>query len=387
MSSSLYFSIPTTTWKPFTFSPRRKSASRKRKRDKEAEDHDENDTTSSSTQEILVTSSSAQRSYSKPRVIHSPDDIAQFKAAGHSITEPVPERPFPHRDARIEQKQHQSASSDEQGPQHGEEGEGEADEEEHGIPRGRTLRQQHMGVLTTILYRCVLQKDFARARRAFGLLLREEIGGQAVDIRTGGRWGLGAEILMHADEEKTSMPPIPTILTSNHSEVGGQDGILWNSRHAKLGRSNFELTKRYLESLSVQYAYNSSYPRAFSAIDFKLAMFELWIYMLQEEYHKASDEHNDPPTRELDDTFTDDLMFDRSSFSNTPSSKAPEILINEAREIRHQLETLMQAPIYSNRSDYLNLFKGVTHWVADLEMRRSQRCSPGAESSHISEDS
>lgn len=372
--ASNFFSIPTTVWKSFAGPQRHAQTTRKRKRDDESKDHSENDDLSSSARDDHISASPArQPSPPKPRLIRTPDDIAQFRIAGHAITEPLPENPFPHRSARKDDEGHRTHQTLRQ-----------VSEGNEGITRARTLRQQHLSVLTTILQRCIIQKDFVRARRAFGLLLREEFGGQAFDVRTGASWGLGAEILIHADEEKTSLPPIPTIFANDHSTSDQRGDALWNSPRFGLTRDSFKLIKRYLESLSVQYAYSSSHPRAFSAVDFKLAMFELWIHMLHGECRRIANERSYSPTHDLSETHIEDHPSDLLLSANTTLSDSLNAVLNEARDIRHQLETLMQAATYSNRPDYLNLHKGVLQWIVDLELRISERSSSVAGSSLIS---
>ncbi|TGZ85044.1 hypothetical protein EX30DRAFT_392431 [Ascodesmis nigricans] len=58
------------------------------------------------------------------------------------------------------------------------------------------LRKKHFAVLTTVLYKCLLEHDWARAKRAFGLLIR----GQDIDIRC--IWGVGLDILLRVGEKE-----------------------------------------------------------------------------------------------------------------------------------------------------------------------------------------
>ncbi|KAL0632357.1 hypothetical protein Q9L58_008751 [Maublancomyces gigas] len=53
------------------------------------------------------------------------------------------------------------------------------------------LRTKHLSAMTALLHRSLLERDYPRASRAFGLLLRC----RAVDIRT--MWSIGLEILLH----------------------------------------------------------------------------------------------------------------------------------------------------------------------------------------------
>ncbi|KAG9804556.1 hypothetical protein KCU77_g22706, partial [Aureobasidium melanogenum] len=53
-----------------------------------------------------------------------------------------------------------------------------------------SLRRHHLGVLTTILHTSLLKHDFVRAGRAWGMILRTNILGRPLDVRTHGRWGI-----------------------------------------------------------------------------------------------------------------------------------------------------------------------------------------------------
>ncbi|KAL9621307.1 MAG: hypothetical protein Q9160_004198 [Pyrenula sp. 1 TL-2023] len=358
--------MPIRTWSSFTAPHRELGKSRKRKRHDGSISKDGDDD---------VPSISAQRaSSSQPRPIHTLDDIAQFRVAGHEVSEAIPQHPFPHRQSRSSE----TFENDSQDANLQSEDSAQADEQDDPKPsRERTLRQQHMSVLVTLLHRCVMQKDYVRARRAFGLLLRHEVGGQPFDVRTGATWGIGAEILMHSNSE-SQLRPLPTILTRNDSMATEPLSESLNLRPSAPTRHTFELTKRYFESLSVQYGYNSSHPRMFSAVDFELAMFEFWIYTLQEELKKADVDGSRSPSSGNSDILGQDPMPDLFPPTNKATTDALESIITEANDIQGQLENLMQAPIYSNRPDYLNIYEGVKQWIGDLRSRISPRLSPGA---------
>lgn len=73
----------------------------------------------------------------------------------------------------------------------------------HGLlrppPKPETLHTRHSAVITTILHRSLLESDFARARRAFGLLIRCK----GIDIRH--IWTIGLSLLSRADEFEKSV--------------------------------------------------------------------------------------------------------------------------------------------------------------------------------------
>ena len=131
-----------------------------------------------------------------------------------------------------------------------------------------TLHIQHLGVLTTILHRSLLEGDFVRAGRAWGMLLHERFGKDPVDIRHGGRWGIGAEILFRQTTAGTN--------TSNKTS------------HI-FTRPGFEAAKAYYERLIIQYPSRSARSSASSSLQFYPAMFSLWVYVVDYESKVARD--------------------------------------------------------------------------------------------------
>nr|KMM68598.1 hypothetical protein CPAG_04924 [Coccidioides posadasii RMSCC 3488] len=112
-----------------------------------------------------------------------------------------------------------------------------------------SLRLKHLGVITTILHRCLLEGDYVRAGRAWGLILRDEWGGHAVDVRTEGRWGIGAEILLWRDGQ----------MAAAGAEGGGGKG---GYKTEWFSRRGFERAKQYYERLILHYPYRKHAPNA-----------------------------------------------------------------------------------------------------------------------------
>ncbi|KAL0471462.1 hypothetical protein QR685DRAFT_438162 [Neurospora intermedia] len=73
--------------------------------------------------------------------------------------------------------------------------------------------QSRVGALVAIIQRCLAEGDIALARRAFGLLVRADVNGRKVDLRFGGYWELGAEVLMRGGEDR-----------NHHHRLGSQFG-------------------------------------------------------------------------------------------------------------------------------------------------------------------
>lgn len=122
------------------------------------------------------------------------------------------------------------------------------------------LRQQHLDCVIAVLHRSILDQDFKRAERAWASLLRAEINGQSFDLRTGSRWGVGAEVLLRSDDR--------------YWQRGQQ------SRRPEQSRTDVHSStkaKTYLERLILQHPHRKAVPHAIGPTDFYLAMFSLWI--------------------------------------------------------------------------------------------------------------
>lgn len=220
------------------------------------------------------------------------------------------------------------------------------------------LRQRHLAVVTVILHRCVLEGDYIRAGRAWGMLLRAEQGGHSTDLRSNGRWGLGAEILLQRDRQLPKEEHAIDNTSGQHdtSEFIGEGGTSFSSE-------GFEKAKDYYERLVLQYPYRKAFPAATGPPDFYFAMFGLWIYTVQEQRSlklasiaKAAGE-----------------VSDGSISGSDPGSHGPrrreEIrgnTLQRAQEIGTCLKELLLSPPYSDNSRFQSLQNMVTLWISDL---------------------
>lgn len=126
-----------------------------------------------------------------PLVNFSRNDFIQRNIAGLHVKHDIPEEPFPvapvdyplHRRDPIKEAKQQIRS---------------LHPPLHEPPSFRSdqigAQEQHLAVINTLVHRFISQGDYARASRAWGLLIRAMPGG--TDVRSHGRWGIGAEILL-----------------------------------------------------------------------------------------------------------------------------------------------------------------------------------------------
>ena len=319
MSSNL-FALPVGTWqaaRPIGAPPR---LTGKRKRNPHGTPgRDDVETLDAERSEAHGgTSLNANHGSRRPPIL-TPDDIYQYSVAGQPQDDHLPANNFPHASGRVPRSKLKNTFL-----------EGNTKDPFTTARSSRiTLKQQHLAVITAILHRCIVERDFNRASRALGLILRDEHNGHPVDIRTHGRWGIGAEILLRKGQSQydTSTPVIT--------------------------RSGFELARRYYERLAIEHPFVRNYPNAFDERDFYLALLGLWIYVAHEDAKRIRETANDhEDNRDASETI--DLS---SGYQNE---------LAEARQIAHRMDDLMISPLYSQNTEFMRLRAMVALWLADL---------------------
>ncbi|KAH8656243.1 hypothetical protein BGZ60DRAFT_385418 [Tricladium varicosporioides] len=238
----------------------------------------------------------------------TPDEIAQYRLAGLAIDEELPTskgiREWPHRGLPREKEYFRPTSrsrprkvqdsEDEDEAQEGAKIAGEVAEGTR-VAQGSRLRMQHLGVLTAILQRSLLEGDIARAGKAWALLLRAEVGGKPIDIKSTGYWGIGAELLIREFNNgkwTRKFHHIDDVWDGDEvDEVPENDG---KTQHGASNleqrwgtRDGLEKVKAYYEWLVIQYHYKRQYHSYTSALDFYPAMFSCEIYGIQYDYQSS----------------------------------------------------------------------------------------------------
>lgn len=244
--------------------------------------------------------------------------------------------------------------------------------------RQQQFHLRHLAALTTLLHRCLLQGDYARAGRAWGLLLRD---GRAADVRQAGRWGIGAEILMRSD--------------SAEGRSSDGDGSRGGDGNGGITPTGFARAKDYYERLSLQYPYRKTAPNALSPLDFSAAMFGLWIYLVQEEGRRAREgidgeggqkgEHDEERIQDKDgnismnedgsDSELEPEIYDYNKPKPKPSStnrrrnamcavRSSELAAAET--IALELDKLLSSPPFTDDAVLLRLRAMMALWVGDL---------------------
>lgn len=243
----------------------------------------------------------------------------------------------------------------------------------------RSVKQQQITVLNTILHRCLLEHDWPRAGRALGLLLRVDYHGRPFDLRKHGLWGIGAEILLH----KTSASSYPS-----NADCFTHEG--------------FDAAKAYYDRLILQYPYSKAHPRMLSATTFYPAMFGLWIDQIQSQTKSAishvtgrpesvdrdRDEHDNDTSASprgrphgvqdmTDDSdsleaIEDDDFENQQRGNDRKRQRQRERLdikraqLREVRRLDDKINELTLTPPYDREPQMLRLQADVALWLADL---------------------
>lgn len=243
------------------------------------------------------------------------------------------------------------------------------------LPRPETIgyqsfRQHHAVTLTTVLHRCLLQGDYLRAGRTWGILLRMRVATGSLNLRNHDHWGLGAEILCHQNSQQIS-------------DIARQEGRLLVDRHDInedsllnpfywFNPEGFKEAREYYERLILQYPYQKQFPNLVNALDFYPAMFGLWIYAVQ-QHHKFKLQYWGEPDPKIKGQPSEVAQSGEKSSALDPEMKkgpriaeAHTVYVDSAREIQNHLDGLLLSPPFSDNARLYNLQSMVNQWVGHL---------------------
>lgn len=304
---------------------------RKRKRQQDRNDDDDDDSDDSDLQVNPVQPSVSSHDINDP-----------YRVAGWSENFPLPGSSFPHAPA-VKQKTRQPLADNLQkdlaalNPPLYVPPPGEQDSTQ-------SLRRHHLGVLTTVLHTSLLRHDFVRAGRAWGMILRTNIHGRPLDVRTHGRWGIGAEILMRKSSPETSSQE----LLGNSTMISDQ---------------GFDAAKDYYERLILQFPFQKTNPSAISSLTFYPAMFGLCIYEIQQKCNQAlkTVRKSSPDLDHSDSELASNQDQESEGVSNIKRSE-----LNSAVSLAARMDELMLSPPFDTYPPLLQLRSSVALWLADL---------------------
>ncbi|KAL5119239.1 hypothetical protein ACEQ8H_002950 [Pleosporales sp. CAS-2024a] len=201
-----------------------------------------------------------------------------------------------------------------------------------------SLKKTHLNVLSAVMHRCLLDGDYQRAGRAWGMLLRTHVaGGHAVDPRNHARWGVGAEILLR--------------------------------KHDIFSEQGFDLARDYYQRLIVQFPHRNITPHAIDARSFLPAMFSLWILATCEQSKQAR-QHIRPTAQTSRSPSMSDSNMDHAAFQSDDSpAQADAVQVEElarATEIAERLDQLIASPPFDKQASLLHLRGHVSLWLSAL---------------------
>ncbi|GMG30100.1 Transcription initiation factor Rrn11 [Aspergillus oryzae] len=353
--SASAFSLPIPSWQQPQSACVARYESRKRKKVHDGWD------TEDDVFEGETTDAGSEVAPSGTSLILSPEEAHQYRIAGLSFDRELPGGHFPHGPAKDERASNRGKDNVMKGlssltppiypPQ--------------SAAYQGNLRLQHIAVLSSILHRCLLNRDYVRAGRAWGLILREEFRGNPIDVRVEGRWGIGAEILLRRDRQLSDI--------TSGSARSVRNGQKTEASKLCFTREGFEAAKQYYERLIIQYPFRKTAPDFTSSLHFYPAMFGLWVYVTQEESNAARQDiwnrQEVAPKEDPDDAASDPESSDGSS-QETQSLVADirAIELHEAQKIAARMDEVLVSPPYSDSPELLELRGMVSLWIGDLFM-------------------
>ncbi|KZF25396.1 hypothetical protein L228DRAFT_244226 [Xylona heveae TC161] len=230
---------------------------------------------------------------------------------------------------------------------------------------GTRLRRRHLAVLIAIMHRCLLEGDFVRAGRAWGMLLRMELRGDEIDIRAQGRWGLGAEILFRKPMQisaKNSNESTHNADETLHSSDPNDEADAVQHFFSSAG---FDQAREYYERLILQHPFRKQRPHSVSSIDFYPAMFGLWVFQIEEPFKSTQRLHREEWKND-DDEYDEGRVDDKDTSDQSISREMVISCLRRYEELVTRLEELLLSPPYSDTSSLWQLRGMVALRMADL---------------------
>ncbi|KAK5111659.1 hypothetical protein LTR62_004764 [Meristemomyces frigidus] len=352
----------------FAKQERTERTERKRKRD-EDEDEDVSSSSDDSLQLKLSPPPEASAAKGKSKIYqHAVNKKDPYHIAGLSREDDLPPAPFPHAPIKLVKN---LPSTDEElatlnPPLH--------------VPKPAvqdhtsSLKRRHIENLTALLHVCMLRGNWDRASRAWGLLLRTEMGGRGMDVRTEGRWGIGAELLMRRRDVSQDS-------RDYHESVEGD---------VSFTDEGFKLARQYYERLILQYPSTPSTRHNVNAQVFYPALFNIWIYSVQHRSKQRRHQITAAPEPENSPTDPEpsnpELDPTEAEAAGIRVSRKQEL--HEAVSIARRMDELMVSPPYDSSPELLRLRGMIGLWLADLYVFQasSHRTSPEGSRDHDFED-
>ncbi|KAL8873212.1 MAG: hypothetical protein Q9205_003493 [Flavoplaca limonia] len=280
----------------------------------------------------------------------------EYRTAGQPLNQELHPFPFPHaaikENAEVTSPLERTATSPtwDSDSSLGLSGQTEDDRSESVVRKPKvssdaTLRQQHYNVLTSLLHRCLMERDYMRASRAWGMLLRLEVHGHPLDIRAQERWGIGAELFLHGNSADDARPNLENLMKA----------------------------KEYYERLILQYPYRKHCPNTVSSLTFYPVMFGIWIYSIQLRYEIAvqrsigrSEDDGNPEAKHSADNEFEESVSDTSPAPEAVQIEANRTAVEQANEVVGKLGEILISPPYSDHPGLWKIQGMLYLWLSQL---------------------
>ena len=294
-----------------------------------------------------------------------------YHVAGHPRELPLPPSPFPHaaiKDPQRAKRDAQAELAHLNGPVH------VSDLSED---KASSFKRRHVDNLTFILHRCMLKGDWARASRAWALLIRTEIAGRGIDVRRNSRWSIGAELLMRGRGDAVGNPKSEVTEDDATAPVPEDDADM-----PAFSLEGFKLARDYYERLILQYPHTARTARMFNATVVYPALFSIRIYEVQERSTRSKKALGNRNARRVSEDEEDGASTDSTDTITSQSMK--QIVTDEltqALPIAKRMDELLSDPPYDSDAELLRLRGMVGRWLAHLHDQLAKYASKDAESS------
>lgn len=279
--------------------------------------------------------------------------------------------------------------------------------------RGSYLKLRHLGVLTAIVQRCLLEGYIQRATKAWSLLLRAQVGGRGLDLRSTAYWGIGAELLIRSGQTRPlGKRPLSSHLDHDEDSDREHDNDDELRKRQQAGppswgtKEGIAAAKEYYERLILQHPYLRQFADvSISSLDFWPAMLSCEVYGVQQEYETSmatlstQDDEGEKGSEEEEneeDSLADESIdpSDPNAYQNrmeeleqrrldrmdarrefrakekewTKKEAIRRRALEAATSIATRMDELMTGPPWTDSSTLLRLRGCVALWVGDLSV-------------------
>jgi hypothetical protein len=242
-----------------------------------------------------------------------------------------------------------------------------------------SLKARHVNNLTAIMHRCMLEGDWQRAKRAWSILLRIEVGGHGMDIRAHGRWTIGAELLMRTGGNSKQEPTTAGLSESMNDTQGEADRCGQQRQVQEFTEEGFKLARDYYERLILQFPHTQHTQHSLvTARVIYPALFNIWVYQVQDSSERArraiqremiasSPPHSERPHPSKRDETPPWRSLASTAARNKKALRAVTTReLDQASQIDQRLSDVVSGPPFDTNVYLRRLQGNICVWMANL---------------------